>query len=39
VEFLELASQITYTAEPDVVVVEDIALVTNFWTSTTTAGS
>ena len=36
-EFLQLQPQITYTAEPDVVIVEDIALVTNFWTMVGTA--
>ena len=36
-EFLALRPQITYTREPDVVVVGDIALVTNFWTMTGTA--
>lgn len=36
-EFLQLRPQITYTGEPDVVIVEDIALVTNFWTMVGTA--
>jgi ketosteroid isomerase-like protein len=36
-EFLALHPQITYTTEPDVVCVGDIALVTNFWTMVGTA--
>lgn len=36
-EFLQLHPQITYTNEPDVVTVGDIALVTNFWTMVGTA--
>ena len=36
-EFMALRPQITYTSEPDVVIVDDVALVTNFWTMTGTA--
>jgi uncharacterized protein (TIGR02246 family) len=36
-EFLQLRPQIRYTTEPDVVVIGDIALVTNFWTMVGTA--
>ena len=36
-EFIALRPQITYTSEPDVVIVGDVALVSNFWTMTGTA--
>lgn len=35
-EFLSLNPKITYTADPDVIVAGDIALVTNFWTMVAT---
>lgn len=35
-EFLAIKPVISYTAEPDVLMVDDIALVTNFWTMTAT---
>lgn len=36
-EFVALRPQINYVAAPDIVVVGDVALVTNFWTMTGTA--
>lgn len=36
-EFVQLKPQITYTQDPDVVIVGDTALVTNFWTMVGTA--
>jgi ketosteroid isomerase-like protein len=36
-DFLQLKPQITYASTPDVVIVGDIALVTNFWTMVGTA--
>lgn len=35
-EFLSLKPVITYTADPDVLISRDIALVTNFWTMVAT---
>jgi ketosteroid isomerase-like protein len=35
--FLQLRPQISYVAEPDIVIVDGTALVTNFWTMTGTA--
>ncbi len=36
-EFLALGPQITYEDEPDVVIVGDVALVSNFWSMTGTS--
>lgn len=33
-EFLAFKPRISYTSDPEVLIVEDIALVTNFWTMT-----